>query len=265
MNALKALLDGGGSAVGSWCVTPSTLTAELLTADAVEYVCFDCQHGLADSSTIGALMAAVRREVVPLVRVPGNDGAAIGKALDLGAGGVIIPMVGSAAEAAAAVAACRYAPQGTRSYGPLRASLAVGPEPADVQAHALCFVMIETPSAVGRADEICGVAGLDGVYVGPADMAVGLGLRPADIEGSGEHAAAVATVREACVRAGVYPGIHTSGGADARRRLAEGFRLVSLPTDAVLLRSALQRELAAARTALTARPGLPRPASWPRG
>jgi 4-hydroxy-2-oxoheptanedioate aldolase len=247
MNPLRALLDGGAAAVGSWCVTPSTLTAELLTAEAVDYVCFDCQHGLVDSSTLGALIAAVRPGVVPVVRVPGNDAAAIGKALDLGAGGVIIPMVGSAEEAARAVAACRYAPEGTRSYGPLRAALALGNEPADLQAYALCFVMIETPAAVARADEICAVPGLGGVYVGPADLAVGLGLRPAEIEGSTEHAAAVATVREACACAGVFPGIHTSGGADAQRRLAEGFRLVSLPTDAVLLRGALHRELGAAR------------------
>ncbi|HZQ59031.1 MAG TPA: aldolase/citrate lyase family protein [Acidimicrobiales bacterium] len=247
MNGLRQLIDGGGRAVGSWCVTPSTLTAELLTADGVDYVCFDCQHGLVDSSTLAALLAASRREVVPIVRVPGNDGAAIGKALDLGAGGVIIPMVGSAGEAAAAVAACRYAPRGTRSYGPARAALTLGQDPADLEGHALCFVMIETPAAVERADEICGVPGLDGVYVGPADLAVGLGIRPADIEGSREHAAAVARVREACARAGIFAGIHTSGGADARRRLAEGFQLVSLPTDAVLLRGALQRELAAAR------------------
>jgi 4-hydroxy-2-oxoheptanedioate aldolase len=249
MNPLTALLDGGGSAVGSWCVTPSTLTAELLAAGAVDYVCFDCQHGLVDSSILAALLAAVRPGVAPVVRVPGNDGAAIGKALDLGAAAVIIPMVGSAEEAARAVAACRYPPQGVRSYGPVRASLALGGEPDDIQGHALCFVMIETPAAVERADEICGVPGLGGVYVGPADMAVGLGLRPADIPGSAEHASAVATVREACVRAGVAPAIHTSGGADARRRLAEGFRMVSLPTDAVLLRGALERELAAARGA----------------
>jgi 4-hydroxy-2-oxoheptanedioate aldolase len=247
VNALRALLDGGASAVGSWCVTPSTLTAELLTDEAVDYVCLDCQHGLVDSSSLAALLAAVRPGVVPFVRVPGNDAAAIGKALDLGAGGVIIPMVGSAEEAERAVAACRYAPDGTRSYGPVRAALALGGEPADLQGHALCFVMIETPAAVARADEICGVPGLGGVYVGPADLAVSLGIRPAEIEGSAEHAAAVATVREACVRAGVFPGIHTSGGADAHRRLAEGFRLVSLPTDAVLLRSALQRELSTAR------------------
>jgi 4-hydroxy-2-oxoheptanedioate aldolase len=246
-NALASLLALGGSAVGSWCTTPATLTAEVLTSDAVDFVCFDCQHGVVDGSSLAALLAAVRGRVTPLVRVPSNDGAAIGRALDLGAGGVIVPMVGTADEARRAVAACRYPPDGTRSYGPSRAGLFLGTEPATLQAHALCFVMIETPAAVERADEICGVSGVSGVYVGPADLAVGLGIRPSDIDASSVHAAAVDAVRGACDRAGVVAAIHTSGGADAHRRLAQGFRVVSLPTDAVLLRAALQRELAAAR------------------
>jgi 4-hydroxy-2-oxoheptanedioate aldolase len=235
--------------VGSWCTTPSTLTVELLTSDAVDFICFDCQHGLVDGGSLAGLLAAVRGDVTPLVRVPSNDGAAIGRALDLGAGGVIVPMVGTADEARRAVAACRYPPHGIRSYGPSRAGLFLGTEPAVLEAHALCFVMIETPAAVGRADEICAVPGVSGVYVGPADLAVGLGIRPSDSADSADHAAAVDAVRNACERAGVVAAIHTTGGADAHRRLSQGFRVVSLPTDAVLLRAALQRELAAARGA----------------
>lgn len=246
-NALRALLDAGRSAVGSWCTTPATLTAEILTVEPVDFVCFDCQHGLVDAGTLPALLAAVHGSVTALVRVPANDAAAIGRALDLGAGGVIVPMVGSAEEARRAVGACRYAPGGTRSYGPSRAGLVLGTEPAALQAHPLCFVMIETPAAVARATEICAVAGLAGAYVGPADLAVALGVRPADMDGSPAHAEAVEAVRLACDGAGVASAIHTAGGADARRRLAQGFRMVSLPTDAVLLRAALRRELGAAR------------------
>ena len=251
-NALRSLLDAGRSAVGSWCTTPSTLTVEVLTVEPVDFVCFDCQHGLVDAGALPALLAAVRGSVTPLVRVPANDAAAIGRALDLGAGGVIVPMVGSADEARRAVSACRYAPGGTRSYGPSRAGLLLGTEPAALEAHPLCFVMIETPDAVARASEICAVAGLAGVYVGPADLAVALGVRPADMDGSPAHAEAVEAVRGACDAAGVASGIHTAGGADARRRLAQGFGLVSLPTDAVLLRAALRHELGAARGAAPA-------------
>ena len=247
MNALRSLLSRGGSAVGAWCITPSSYTAEILTSEAVEFICFDCQHGILEGSALAPLLAAVRGGVTPLVRVPANDAAAIGRALDLGAGGVIVPLVRTAAEAEQAIAACRYPPRGVRSYGPSRVGLSVGTDPADIEAHALCFVMIETADAVGRAEEICRVEGLSGVYVGPADLAVGLGLRPVDAPGSPEHAEAVAAIRAACERAGVFAGIHTSSGAEARRRLAAGFQLCSLPHDGVLLRAALGRELAAAR------------------
>jgi 4-hydroxy-2-oxoheptanedioate aldolase len=246
-NALRTLLATGASAVGSWCATPSAYTAEILTSEAVDFVCFDCQHGLVDAGSLAALLAAVRGTVTPLVRVPANDAAAIGRALDLGAGGVIVPMVATAAEAERAVAACRYPPGGIRSYGPSRAGLSLGTDPVTLEAHAMCFVMIETPDAVGRAEEICDVPGLSGVYVGPADLAVGLGIKPSAMKDSAEHADAVEAIRAACDRAGRYAGIHTTDGADAHRRLAAGFRLCSLPHDGILLRAALRRELDAAR------------------
>jgi len=253
-NPLRTLLAAGAAAVGSWCGTPSSFTAELLTAEPVDYVCFDCQHGLVDVATLGPLLAAVK-PTPAVVRVPANDPALIGKALDLGAAAIIVPLVNSADEAARAVAACRYPPHGVRSYGPTRISLTVGADPADLDAHPLCFVMVETPAAVAAVEAICAVDGLAGIYIGPADLAIGLGLRPADAGGPpgaggwSAHDAAVAAVREACERAGIVPGIHTTGGEDARNRLAAGFRMCSLPSDAILLRAALRRELTAARPA----------------
>ena len=118
--------------------------------------------------------------MTPLVRVPWNEPGIIGKTLDAGARGVIIPMVNSVAEAEQAVRACRYAPAGARSYGPLRANYYAG---SDYFEHAnddvLCIVMIETKEAVARVDEILSVPGIDAVYVGPADLSVTLGLPPA--------------------------------------------------------------------------------------
>jgi 4-hydroxy-2-oxoheptanedioate aldolase len=149
-NALASLLALGGSAVGSWCTTPATLTVEVLTVDAVDRA-LDRQHGVTE---LAVLLATVRGRVTPLVRVPSNDGAAIGRALDLGAGGVIVPMVGTADEARRAVAACRYPPDGMRSYGPSRAGLFLGSEPATLQAHALCFVI--GPRRRSNADSLRG-------------------------------------------------------------------------------------------------------------
>jgi len=246
-NQLRQLLAAGSSAVGAWCSTPSPFVVELLTAEPVDYVVLDCQHGLVELAHLAPMLAAVRPGVTPLVRVSAIDPAAIGKALDMGAAGVIVPYVESAAEAEVAVAACRYPPRGRRSYGPTRAGLALGNDPAVLGAHPLCFVMVETPAGVARATDICSVEGLDGVYIGPADLAIGLGVPLAEISTSPVHLAALDEVRAACRAAGLYVGIHTNGGADARARFAAGFQFCSLATDGALLRAALHRELGAAR------------------
>ncbi|MDE3203351.1 MAG: aldolase [Acidobacteriota bacterium] len=255
-NALADLLRAGGQGVGSWCSTRDPFTVEVLTTDGVDFVCIDCQHGLADRASLPSLLPAVRGAVTPLVRVASDDPAEIGRALDLGAGGVIVPMVETAAQAVTAVAACRYPPRGNRSYGPTRAGLTLGTDPGTLDSHPLCFVMIETPAGVDNAAAICRVDGLGGVYIGPADLAIGLGISPAAMLGDRRHEEAVGTVLEACRAEGRFAGIHTTGGADAATRLAVGFHLVSLPTDVTLLRAAVKRELAVARGADGALPPL---------
>jgi 4-hydroxy-2-oxoheptanedioate aldolase len=254
-NPLRAVLQSGRPAIGSWCATPNSFVVEVLTVEPVDFVVLDAQHGLVELAHVAGLLAGVRPGVAALVRVAANDAATIAKVLDLGAAGVIVPYIESAAEASLVVSACRYAPRGRRSYGPTRIGLSLGADPAVVEAYPLCFVMIETPAGVEHADEVCAVDGIDGVHIGPADLAIGLGLSPASAATSALHTDAVETVRRACVRAGRYAGIHTSGGAEAATRFAAGFHLCSLPTDAVLLRRALRHELDLARAA---GPDLPR-------
>jgi 4-hydroxy-2-oxoheptanedioate aldolase len=155
-------------------------------------------------------------------------------------------MVNSRADAEMAVSACRYPPQGTRSFGPVRSGLLVGDNPPDVNAAVMCLVMIETVRAVEAADEICSTPGVDGVYIGPADLSVSMCGSLAAI-GSNEHAAAIETVRLACERNGVAAGVHTSGGAQARAYATAGFKMCTLGTDAALLRSIARHELTVAR------------------
>ena len=177
-----------------------------------------------------------------------NDTGDIGKVLDAGAEAVIVPMVNSRAEAELAAAACRYAPEGVRSFGPVRSGLFLGNDPTNVNRQVACLVMIETITAVEVADAICSTPGVDGVYVGPADLAVSMGLVPSlGPASSKEHDDAVETIRLACERAGIMAGIHTGGGAQARARLDQGFNMVTLATDTVLLRAAAGTELAIAR------------------
>src|SRR5262249_37109199 len=184
--------------------------------------------------------------VTPVMRVPYNHTPWPGKAFDAGAEVVIVPMVNSREEAETAVAACRYAPDGVRSFGPVRAGLLIGDDPPTVNRTVSCFVMIESVRAVEDAASICSTPGVDGVYIGPADLAVSMSGVPAAM-GSKEHADAIEVVRQACERAGIIPGIHTGGGAQARAFGDMGFKMCSLATDAGLLRSKVVAELAAAR------------------
>src|SRR5271170_3835436 len=146
-----------------------------------DWVCVDMQHGMIDFSQMVPMLQGISSTgTAPLVRVPRNEPGIIGKSLDAGAWGVIVPMVNSRQEAEEAVAACRYAPVGIRSYGPLRANLYAGFEYfSRANDEVLCIVMVETTVAVERVDEIASVPGVDAIYIGPADLSVTLGLPPA--------------------------------------------------------------------------------------
>jgi 4-hydroxy-2-oxoheptanedioate aldolase len=237
------------TAFGGWCTIGSPFAAEVLAHEGFDYVCVDCQHGLIHYDAMWPMLQALRAgAATAVVRVPFNDTAWPGKALDAGAQAVIVPMVNSRAEAEKAVASCRYAPEGVRSFGPVRAGMVVGDDPPAVNREVMCLVMIETVRAVEAADAICATPGLDGVYVGPADLAVSMGGSLAAMA-SKEHADAVEEVRRACARHGIAAGIHTGGGAAARAYADAGFGMCTVSTDAALLRVSARRELAAARGA----------------
>jgi 2-keto-3-deoxy-L-rhamnonate aldolase RhmA len=147
---LRAALRGGaGPLLGFWATIPSPLTAEVAAAAGADYVVVDQQHGAVGPTTMLGMLQAIRLGgAAPLVRVAANDAWTIGHALDLGAIGVIVPMVDSPEEAAQAVAACRYATEGVRSVGVLRGTSGAGaPEPP------LCLVLV----ACKAADRLCGL------------------------------------------------------------------------------------------------------------
>lgn len=245
---LRARWAAGQPAFGLWTAIPASITAEMAGAAGYDYVCVDLQHGLSDEWTmVSMLQAAVAGGTTPLVRPIWNEPGLIMRALDLGAAGVIVPLVSSRAEAERAVAACRYPPQGTRSYGPSRAELVIGSSaPADLAAAALCFVMIETADGLDQVEEIAGTPGLDGLYIGPSDLSLALGLTP----GVGGEALeeAIARIRETAHRHGLIAGMHCRAGEVARTRAAEGFELVTVAVDSSLFRSALAGEISVARS-----------------
>src|SRR5690242_17830275 len=121
---LRARWDAGDTVFGMWAGIPSSLTAELAAVSGFDYVCVDLQHGLSDESTmVSMFQGTVAAGASALVRVAWNEPWMIMRVLDLGAHGVIVPLVSSAAEAALVVQACKFPPDGNRSYGPIRASI----------------------------------------------------------------------------------------------------------------------------------------------
>ena len=172
------------------------------------------------------------------------------KALDAGAMGVVVPLVNTRAEAEAAISACRFPPDGTRSFGPIRAALYGGRGyVAEANSQIACIVMIETQQGLANLEEIVSTPGLDGVYVGPSDLAYALGLPPVGDTEDARHLEAVGKILQTCKRHKVPAGIHTGGLDYTRRRLAAGFDFVTLGSDAGFMMQAVTRDLAAAKQA----------------
>ncbi len=236
--SLRAKLEAGGPAIGLWASIPSPLTAEAAALAGPDYVVADQQHGALDPGTLMAMLLAIAGAgCTPLVRVARNEPFAIGQALDLGAHGVIVPMVESGEEAARAVAACRYAPGGIRSFGALRAGAGERP---------LCLVMIETRAGLERAAEIAATPGLDGVYVGPSDLALSLGLQPTLRLEHPPVLEALAVIHAACADAGIVAGVHCLAAEDVPAQ-SERFGMVTAGADALHLQGALAAALRTAR------------------
>jgi 4-hydroxy-2-oxoheptanedioate aldolase len=233
-----------------WVVLDSPIATERIARLGYDYVCFDAQHGLLGYSGILAGLMAVDAggRCVGLVRVGANDPFHIGRALDAGAVGVIVPLVDSADDAARALRSATYPPDGVRSYGPMRSGLRLGPAPAEANACVVALAMIETPGGLANVEDICAVPGLAGVYVGPSDLRIAVGgASPSDHAVDEVFEAALVRVRTAAADAGVAAGIHTDTGADAARRLAEGFTFATVSSDLGHLEQAAHTHLAEAR------------------
>lgn len=243
-NSLLATLDGGGPAFGCFLAIPSAVAAEQVAAVGFDYVGVDLQHGAIGYSDALSLFPVIQAAgPAPLARVTANDPNEIGKVLDAGALGVIVPLIDSAEDAERAVAACRFPPRGRRSFGPVRAATAVGSRDITALEQVACFAMVETADGLANLDKIAAVPGLTGLYVGPADLALALGLEPSYEPPAEEHRKATETIRTAAKRHGISAAVHCDGGECASRRVAQGFDMVTLGTELAQLRRRLDGEL----------------------
>jgi 4-hydroxy-2-oxoheptanedioate aldolase len=209
----------------------------------------DLQHGVVDYATMIPMLQAISTtNTVPVVRVPWLEPGILMKTLDAGAYAVICPMVNTREDAQRLVAYTNYAPQGTRSFGPVRATLYGG---ADYFRHAnrtiVRFAMIETAQALDNLDAILSVEGLDAVYIGPSDLSISLGCQPAFDELEPRAAQAVDHILARAQHHGVVAGIHNGTPEAALARIARGFRFVTISSDARLLAAGAQQILSKMR------------------
>jgi 4-hydroxy-2-oxoheptanedioate aldolase len=155
----------------------SSYIAELVSFTDVDAITLDLQHGLVELEHSLAMLQAIRNDKYPMVRIAANDPAAIMKLLDIGAKGIICPMINSGAEAAKFVSACHYPPVGIRSYGPIRANLpARSTYLQDYNKEIITFAQIETRESLENLEEIAATKNLSGLYVGPYDLSISLGM-----------------------------------------------------------------------------------------
>jgi 4-hydroxy-2-oxoheptanedioate aldolase len=224
-------------------------SAEVIARLGFDWVCIDAQHGLAGHETTVAMLQATQFAPMPmLVRVRDNDPALIGRALDAGADGVIVPMIENAAGALRAAQACRYPPAGKRSWGPIRAALHdPGYDLERANNEVLCVIQVETREGVENVDAILATEGIDAVYVGPNDLGVSYKVGPTGDPTNPQHLAAIATILDACLRHDVNPGIHCGTVDAARRWIDEGFRMINVASDALFMRKGAEDVLLALR------------------
>ncbi|MHA6794587.1 HpcH/HpaI aldolase family protein [Pseudonocardia bannensis] len=250
----------GTDLVGGWCQLPGSATAELMGAVGFDFVCIDTQHGLIGDDALLPMLQALDATGTPaLVRVAGNDPVPVSRALDRGAAGVIVPLVNSADEARRAVAACHYPPRGARSFGPTRvtwgaraAATADGAEPP------VCIVMVETPAAVEAVPAILDVAGVDAVFVGPSDLALGAGLPTGAQHGDPDYDALLSAIVGPCRDRGVPVGIYSASADHVHRFRGLGFSFFALLSDASMLWAAATGHLRASRMGQAAPAPTPR-------
>lgn len=248
-NKVKTLWSKGETAITGWLAIPSSLSAEMMAQQDFDAVTVDMQHGAADYADMLSMLQAISTtDKTPMVRVPWNDPAIIGRVLDAGAYGVICPMVNTAAECKAFVEACRYYPEGGRSVGPIRAGLYGG---ADYFPNAnktiITMAMIEHKDGVANLDAILATPGLDAIFVGPSDLAVSMDHTPGFDPKWPDVKEAIALIAERCNAAGVVPGIHVGSVAAGEEMRQLGYKFIAYLSDFRMLQMAYAQALPALR------------------
>ena len=248
-NTLRTIWQKGDAVLNGWLTIPGIWTAELMAHQGYDSLTVDTQHGLIGYDVaLPMLMAISTTSVFPIARAPWNEPGSIMKLLDAGAMGIICPMVNTRADAEAFVGACRYAPQGYRSAGPVRAAIYAGADYINrANESIVTLAMIETAQALNNLDEIMSTPGLDGIYIGPTDLAISLGMASGGPLDQPRLAEAISTILKAAQKHAIVPGIHTSSTLDAIHVIERGFKFVTIMTDTRMLADAARTSVKTVR------------------
>ena len=249
-NKLKEIFKQGGSAINGWLQIPNSFTAELMANQNWDSLTLDMQHGVIDySHAISMLQAISTTNVVPMARVNWNEPGQIMKILDAGAYGIICPMVSNRKEAENFVQACMYPPKGYRSYGPIRGLVYGGPDYADeANNEILKFAMIETKESLDNLDKIMQTPGLDGIYIGPADLSLAIGEKPSFDKPEGDPVyEVIMKILEHAKKNKIIAGIQNGQPEYAEKMIKKGFQLVTIGTDQRFMTAAAKSALSKIR------------------
>jgi 4-hydroxy-2-oxoheptanedioate aldolase len=232
VNTAKQKMLAGQPAYGYSLGMASPIAAEALAQTGIDWILLDNQHGsFGPDSTITTLMAMASGSAIPMARVARNDYTMIGRMLDEGALGIIVPMVHTPELAKQAADACRFPPVGTRSYGWGRAAR-YGDDYVDwINDELFLAIQLEDISAVENAEAILSVPGVDGVWAGPSDLALSMGIDPRRMADDDRHNRALEKIVQACRNTGTIPGLACGSPEEAKMRAAQGFQFVTAGGD----------------------------------
>ena len=239
----------GGAVVNGWLGIPSGISAENMAQAGWDSLTIDMQHGhVGYQAAVEMLQGISTTSVTPLTRVPWLEQAMIMKLLDAGAYGLICPMINTRAECEAFVGAARYAPQGYRSFGPMRATWYGGADYAQkANETIITMAMIETKKALDNLDDIMSVKHLDGIYIGPADLGLSLGGEPRGDQTDPKIVAAIKKILAAAQKHKLRAGIHCSSPEYALKMISWGFQFVTILNDSALLMNQAKATVATMR------------------
>ena len=237
-NKLKKIFKEGKAAINGWIEIPSSYSAETMAHQGWDSLTIDMQHGAISQSDVLQIFQAISTtDVVPMARLNWNEPGQIMKVLDYGAYGIICPMVSNREQAEKFVQACLYPPKGYRSFGPTRGFMYGGSDYVDhANDEILKIAMIETKQALQELDKIMSTKGIDGVYIGPADLSLAIGEKAGFDKPEGHPTyEQMLNILSHAKKHNLISGIHNATPEYAKKMIDLGFQIVTVGSDKIFM------------------------------